>query len=183
MEGLETQDVIRDLLLVSPRLAMHATVIHIHITNGFRRRFPTIVEYTQGLVHVPDAKHLMVVSKYTFFHETNRPLGNPLPYQCPGCKCVRTWDRIMNGSKSFGLDGSKFTCRKCGHTITYTPQRHQSQVILLSQGFWGTSSGNGKLVKKGSATGTGWLLSVTTESVNVAPVDTFPTSLSAAAAH
>lgn len=169
VEGFEVQDIIQDLLIVSPRLAMHAAIIHIHVTNGFRRRLPTIVEYTQGLTRTPDAKHSMVVSTYTFSHENLRPFGNTLPYQCPKCKCVRTWDHIVIASKPFVLsDESKFACRKCKHTITYKRQHHQAQVILHFQGYRGTSSGSGKLVRKGNTAATGWLVSVTTESAAVA---------------
>lgn len=163
VEGLEVQDVIQDLLVVSPRLAMHASIIHIHVTNTFRRRFPTISEYTQGLARIPGDKVSMIMSIYTFFHDNNRPFGQTLPYQCSTCKCVRTWECTAST-----LDEIQFTCQKCKHTITYKKQE-EAKITLYSQGYRGISSGSGRLVRKGNTAGSGWLVSVTTELA--APVD------------
>jgi hypothetical protein len=162
VEGLEVQDVIQDLLVVSPRLAMHASIIHIHVTNTFRRRFPTISEYTKGLARIPGDEVSTIMSIYTFFHDNNRPFGQTLPYQCSTCKCVRTWERTAST-----LDEIQFACRKCKQTITYKKQE-EAKIILYSQGYRGTSSGSGRLVRKGNTAGSGWLVSVTTELV--APV-------------
>ncbi|KAG1853996.1 hypothetical protein F4604DRAFT_1686187 [Suillus subluteus] len=165
VEGLEVQDVIQDLLIVSPRLAMHACIVHVHVMNTFRRRFPTIAEYTQGLARIPGAEVSTIVSTYTFFHDNNRPFGQTLPYQCSTCKCIRTWERTTST-----LDEIQFACRKCKHEITYT-KHQESKIILYSQGYRGTSSGSGQLVRKGNTAGSGWLVSVTTELAAVALVD------------
>lgn len=77
VEGLKVQDVIQDLLVVSPRLAMHASIIHIHVTNTFRRRFPTISEYTQGLARIPGDEVSTIMSIYTFFMTTIVPSAKP----------------------------------------------------------------------------------------------------------
>ncbi|KAG2353440.1 hypothetical protein BDR07DRAFT_1383153 [Suillus spraguei] len=84
IEGFEVQDTVPDLLAVSTQLAMHASVIHIHLTSAFRRRPITIVEYTKPVTHVDELS--MTVTTYTFFDENRRPWGNTLPYQCSSCK-------------------------------------------------------------------------------------------------
>lgn len=143
--------------MVSPRLGTHTSIIHFHVANSFRRRYPTIHEYNKGLQPVSD-QVLVTASSFTFFHEINRPFGNPQPYQCPGCKCVRPWGRIFSK-----LEESKFACQNCNHTIAYN-KPNGTQIILYSQGFCGTSSVSSKLVRKGrNAAGSGWLMSVTIE--------------------
>ncbi|KAG1758868.1 hypothetical protein EDD22DRAFT_908473 [Suillus occidentalis] len=160
IEGFEVQEVIRDLLLVSPRLGAHTSIVHFHVANAFRRRNPTILEYTKGLTQqVRDPSQAsMTVSNYTFFHKTNRPFGDPLPYQCAGCKCVRPWECVSSEPQE-----SRFACQNCHHTITFK-KPNESQIILFSQGYLGTSNVSGKLVKKGRGSGGfGWLMSVTVE--------------------
>lgn len=146
-----------DLLAVSPRLAMHTSIVHLHLTNAFRRRKPTIAEYNQGFVCSGPVS--MTVSLYTFFHENNRPLGNALPYQCPSCKCLRPWQRTPSRQSAFSE--STVTCRGCNHAITYS-RPNTSDIILFTEGYQGTSK-NGKLVKKGSRGGSGWLVSAEVE--------------------
>ncbi|KAG1857863.1 hypothetical protein C8R48DRAFT_775325 [Suillus tomentosus] len=167
IEGFDVQEVMQDLLLSCPRLAMHARIVHLHITNGtFPRRQPTIVEYNQGFMRVPKGPVSLTTTAYTYFHENNRPFGNALPCQCSKCMCVRTWKRVTSNIST--SDESKFVCRKCKNTITYT-RPAQSSIILFSQGYRRTSSVSGKLVTKGHrAAGSGWLVSATVESGAVA---------------
>lgn len=143
IEGFEMQDVLLDLLEVSPQLASHSSVIHLHLTNAFRRRQPTVVEYNQGSTCTPTGPVFMKVLSYTFFHENVRPWGNALPYQCPSCKCVRSWQRM--GPRL--SDESRFVCKgsKCSHVITYVRPK-ESNII------WTTK-------KTRSTPGSGWLLS------------------------
>ncbi|KAG1769684.1 hypothetical protein EV702DRAFT_1202713 [Suillus placidus] len=155
VEGFEVQEVMHDLLQACPRLAMHSSIIHLHNPTAFRRRQPTMVEYHEGVKRAPTATASMTVSTYTFFHDSNRPFGNALPYQCSNCKCVRSWKHIT--SKHIALNESKFTCRSCGHTITYT-KPEQSKIVLYSQGQ------NGQHTPR-----SGWLMSLTAEPR--APVD------------
>ncbi|KAG1873421.1 hypothetical protein C8R48DRAFT_769860 [Suillus tomentosus] len=158
IEGFEVHEVIQDLLSVSPRLGAHTSIVHFHVANSFRRRNPTIVEYTKGLQVRDPSQVLITVSSYTSFHKTNRPFGNPLPYQCAGCKCVRPWECVFSEPQE-----SRFACQNCHHTITFK-MPDESRIILFSQGHLGTSNANGKLVKKGRGSGGfGWLMSVTVE--------------------
>jgi hypothetical protein len=105
----------------------------------------------------------MIMTSYTFFHDNKRPWGNALPYQCPGCRCIRTWQRTTSNLSS--PDEKKFTCRKpgCGHTIAYNKPL-QREIILFTPGYRGTNP-SGKIVRKGSGNaGSGWLVSKAIES-------------------
>ncbi|KAG1739679.1 hypothetical protein EDB19DRAFT_1828687 [Suillus lakei] len=84
VEGFELQEVIRDLLAASPRLGLHSSITHLHVEHAFHRRQHTILEYNKGLKCV-SGEVSMTVSTYIFFHESNRPFGKTLPYQCAGC--------------------------------------------------------------------------------------------------
>ncbi|KAG2124765.1 hypothetical protein BD769DRAFT_1669259 [Suillus cothurnatus] len=160
IEGFEVQEVMQDLLLACPRLAKHSFIIHLHVTNNaFHCRRPTMAEYKQGMIHTPGGTTSMAVTTYTFFHENNCPFGNALPYQCSKCMCICTWQHLASCPSA--PNESKCACKnlKCGHTITYMMLK-QSHIILFSQGYRGTSTVSGKLVKKGhNAAGSGWLVS------------------------
>ncbi|KAG1758087.1 hypothetical protein EDD22DRAFT_850306 [Suillus occidentalis] len=133
----------------------------------FRRRQPTMVEYNQGSTQVLTGPVSLTVTMYTYFHDNNRPFGNALPYQCPKCMCVRTWQRVTYNMK----DESRFACKRCKNTITYI-RPAQSHIIMYSQGYRGTSSVSGKLVAKGhKASGSGWLVFAVVESGAVVDVD------------
>ncbi|KAG1838178.1 hypothetical protein F4604DRAFT_1691915 [Suillus subluteus] len=81
VEGFEVEDTIEDLLKAAPRLGMHTSITHVRVTNTFCRRPPTVSEYNKGVMRI-DNKAAMIVTTYKFFQETQRPWGNPLPYQC-----------------------------------------------------------------------------------------------------
>ncbi|KAG2064434.1 hypothetical protein BDR04DRAFT_1122587 [Suillus decipiens] len=163
VEGFEVQDTVPNLLAVSTQLAMHASVIHIHLTSAFRRRPITIVEYTKPVTRVDELS--MTVTTYTFFDENRRPWGNALPYQCPTCKCVRLWKRITPSiGRGSIVTESKFSCQnpKCGYSITFAkPDR--SEIILFTQGYRKSNSVGGISTKGFNAGGSGWLMSVTAE--------------------
>lgn len=152
IEGFEVQEVIFDLLKACPRLAMHSSIIHMHSPTAFRRRQPTMVEYHQGVKHVPTATASMTTSTYTFFQDFTRPFGNNLPYQCSNCMCVRSWKHVVSRPPS-APNQSSFICRNesCRRTLTYT-RPEGSEIILYSQ------SQKGRY-----APGSGWLMSVTVE--------------------
>ncbi|KAG1754740.1 uncharacterized protein EDB91DRAFT_1076846 [Suillus paluster] len=157
VEGFEVQDTMQDLLVASFQLGMHSSVIHVHITNAFRRRPPTVSEYNKGALYV-DEKASMITSMYTYFNENQRPWGNPLPYQCSDCNCVRPWNRSTRSMS----DDVKFSCKNCSFILTYT-KPDQTKIILFTDGYQGTSNASGKLTKKGCGTGCGWLVLVANE--------------------
>lgn len=149
VEGFEVQEVIHDLLQACPCLAMHSSIIHIHNTTAFRRRYPTLIEHHQGVKPIPTTMSSMTVSTYTYFHDSNRPFGNSLPYQCSHCKCVRSWKHVASDHNP--LNERKFTCKGCGYAVTYT-KPEQSKIVPSSQGQKGRH-----------APVSGWLMSVTIE--------------------
>ncbi|KAG2108982.1 uncharacterized protein F5147DRAFT_652559 [Suillus discolor] len=157
VEGFEVEEAIEDLLKAAPRLGMHTSIIHIRVTNIFRHHPPTVSEYNKGAMHMDD-KASMIVTTYKFFHENQRPWGNPLPYQCPRCYCVHSWGSTTRPMSS----NTQFACKQCGFIITYTKLDH-SKIILYHEGYRGTSEVSGKLTKKGLGTGSGWLVVVAVE--------------------
>jgi hypothetical protein len=164
VEGFEVQDTMPNILAVSPQLAMHASVIHIHLTSAFRRRPITIVEYTKPVTRVDD-KVLLTITTYTFFDENRRPWGNGLPYQCPSCKCVRPWKRITPSiGRGSIVTESKFLCQslKCGYGIAFT-KPNRSEIILFTQGYRKSNDAGGISTKGFDAGGSGWLVSVAAE--------------------
>ncbi|KAG2739895.1 hypothetical protein P692DRAFT_20851448 [Suillus brevipes Sb2] len=182
VEGFLVQDVMTSLLVVCPRLAMHASIIHVRATNAPRRRPPNVTEYNKGELYIDD-KSSIIMSTYTFFDENQRPWGNALPLQCSSCKCLRQWKRI---SPSISDNGSvaKFSCTSCKCIIEYE-RPSQSQIILFTQGYQAASAG-GRLSRKNChAGGSGWLLccdeiymhmvmTINVEYVKIAPDFIFP---------
>lgn len=160
VEGFLVQEVITSLLAVCPRLAMHASIIHVRVTNALRRRPPTIAEYNKGSLHMND-KSSIIVSTYTFFDENQRPWGNALPLQCSNCKCLRQWKRVSRSIVD-NCSAAKFACSVCGCIIEYA-RPSQSQIILFTQGYQAASAG-GRLSRKNQrASGSGWLISTSTQ--------------------
>ncbi|KAG2120545.1 uncharacterized protein F5147DRAFT_647030 [Suillus discolor] len=157
VEGFEVEEAIEDLLKAAPQLGMHTSIIHIRVTNIFHRRPPTVSEYNKGAMRMDD-KASMIVTTYKFFHENQHPWGNPLPYQCLRCYCVRSWGSTTRPMSS----NTQFACKQCGFVITYTKLDH-SKIILYHEGYRGTSKVSGKLTKKGLGTGSGWLVVVAVE--------------------
>ncbi|KAG1866140.1 hypothetical protein F4604DRAFT_1928151 [Suillus subluteus] len=157
VEGFEVEDTIEDLLKAAPRLGMHTSITHVRVTNTFRRRPPTVSEYNKGVMRIDD-KAAMIVTTYKFFQETRRPWGNPLPYQCSRCYCVRSWSSTTRPMSS----SAEFACKQCRLVITYM-KPDQSKIILYHEGYQGTSKAGGKLTKKGHGTGSGWLVIVAVE--------------------
>lgn len=146
-----------ELLAASHLLGMHTSITHVHLTNAFRRRAPYVIEFNKGAMHVDD-KASMVLSTYTFFHQNQRPWGNPLPYQCSRCHSVRPWNCIASSL----TDEAQFACKNCNYNIAYTKPK-ESKITLFTNGYQGTSSASGKLSKKGSGAGSGWLVLVAIE--------------------
>jgi hypothetical protein len=142
---------------------MHAAITHLHITNAFHQCLPTIAEYNQGWAWISDSTVLMIMTSYTFFHDNKRPWGNVLPYQCPACRCICTWQCTTSNLSL--LNETKCTCHKpgCGHTIAYNKPLQQ-EIILFTPGYHGINL-SGKIVRKGSSNaGSGWLVSKAIES-------------------
>ncbi|KAG1721495.1 uncharacterized protein EDB91DRAFT_1256477 [Suillus paluster] len=157
VEGFKVQDTMQDLLVASFQLGMHSSIIHVHITNAFRHCPPTVSEYNKGALYV-DEKASMITLTYTYFDENQHLWGNPLPYQCSDCNCVRPW----NCSTRSMSDNVKFSCKNCGFILTYT-KPDQTKIILFTDGYQGTSNASGKLMKKGRSTSCGWLVLVANE--------------------
>ncbi|KAG0693840.1 hypothetical protein DFH29DRAFT_881149 [Suillus ampliporus] len=157
IQGFEVQDTMEELLAVSRLLGMHTSITHVHLTNAFRRRDPYVIEFNKGAMHVDD-KASMVLSTYTFFHENQRPWGNPLPYQYSRCHSVRPWNSVTSSL----TDKAQFACKNCSCNIAFMRPK-QSKIILFTNGYQGTSNVSGKLLKKGSRAGSGWLVLVAIE--------------------
>lgn len=94
VEGLQIEKFIDHLLKTAPIIGRHTSLVHIS-------------NFNQGVSGV----------SYVWAPRTLAPWGNPLPVQCPDCRCVRSWGKPTVGANNAllfvcgGINGNGFICK------------------------------------------------------------------------
>lgn len=76
-------------------------------------------------------------------HARTQPWGEPVPYQCPTCHCIQSWDQKANGASS-ELDGGGVTMRcrgnqasgRCSHQLKFSKPGVPFKKIKEPEGVW-----------------------------------------------
>jgi hypothetical protein len=75
-------------------------------------------------------------------HSRTRPWGEPVPFQCPDCRCIQAWDQKGNGASSelsrdvtirCSYRGTKGQCTNC---LTFVKSTEPFKPVKLSEGIW-----------------------------------------------
>ena len=76
-------------------------------------------------------------------HSHTQPWGQPVPYQCPSCRCIQAWDQKGQGTSSeLGRDVTMWCSYKdeqgqCSECLTFVrPGSTPFKPIKLSEGVW-----------------------------------------------
>ena len=75
-------------------------------------------------------------------HSRTQPWGNPVPYQCPSCRCIQAWDQRGQGpSSEVGRDVT-MQCSyegehgRCTARLTFTKPQLPYKTLKLPEGVW-----------------------------------------------
>ena len=78
-------------------------------------------------------------------HSRTQPWGNPVPYQCPSCRCIQSWAQRGNGASSeLGRDvtmccsyqGKRGQQDGCREYLKFDRPSEPFKRIKLSEGIW-----------------------------------------------